>query len=238
MKFTHLHLHSHYSLLDGLPKIKEILDYAQELKMDSVALTDHGNLYGAVEFYKEAKKRGIKSIIGCEIYQAFNRMEEKRPNVDNKRYHLVLLVKNEEGYKNLVKLVTEAHLKGFYYKPRIDEEILSKHSSGLIGMSACLQGKIPRLIIANKIEEAKKAVLKYKEIFGPGNFYLELQHHPNIKEQKKVNQALIKFSKELDVPLVATCDTHYLRPDDAEAQDILMLINTGADPNDPERITM
>ncbi|HDJ30610.1 MAG TPA: DNA polymerase III subunit alpha, partial [bacterium] len=238
MKFTHLHLHSHYSLLDGLPKIDEIIEYVKELGMDSVALTDHGNLYGAVEFYKKAKQAGIKPIIGCEMYQAYERMEQKRPHIDDKRYHLVLLVKNKEGYKNLVKLVTEAHLRGFYYKPRIDEEILAQHSSGLIGLSACLQGKIPQLIIANKIEEAKKTALRFKEIFGEGNFYLELQHHPNIPEQKKVNQALIRFSKELNIPLVATCDSHYLRPEDAQAQDILMLINTGADPNDPERLTM
>ncbi len=238
MKFTHLHLHSHYSLLDGLPKIDEILDYTKKLGMTSIAITDHGNLYGAVEFYKKAVQKGIKPIIGCEIYQAFERMEQKRPHIDNKRYHLVLLVKNEEGYKNLVKLITQAHLKGFYYKPRVDEKLLSKHSSGLIALSACLQGKIPRLIIANKIEEAKKQALKYKEIFGPGNFYLEIQHHPNIKEQTKANKALIKLSKELEIPLVATCDAHYLKPEDAEAQDILMLINTGADPNDPERLTM
>jgi DNA polymerase-3 subunit alpha len=206
--------------------------------MDSVALTDHGNLYGAVEFYKKAKKKGIKPIIGCEVYQAVNKMEQKRPNIDNKRYHLLLLVKNKKGYENLVKLITAANLKGFYYKPRIDEEILAKHSEGLIGATACIQGKIPRLIIANKIEEAKKQALKYKEIFDPGSFYLEIQHHPNIKGQQKVNEQLIKFSKELDIPLIATCDSHYLNPEDAKAQDILMLINTGADPNDPERITM
>lgn len=238
MKFTHLHLHSHYSLLDGLPKIDEILDRAKELKMDSVAITDHGNLYGAIEFYKKAKKKGVKPIIGCEVYQAINRMDQQRPNIDNKKYHLILLAKNEEGYKNLVELVTKAHLEGFYYKPRIDEELLEKHSSGLICLSACLQGKIPKLIASNKIDEAKKTALKYKKIFGPDNFYLEIQHHPNIKKQEKVNKILIKLSKELDIPLVATCDTHYLKPEDAEAQDILMLINTGADRDDPERITM
>ena len=238
MKFTHLHLHSHYSLLDGLPKIDEILDHAEKLGMDSVALTDHGNLYGAVEFFKKAKKKGIKPIIGCEVYQALNEMEQKRPNIDNRRYHLILLAKNEKGYKNLVKLITAANLKGFYYKPRIDEELLAKHSEGLIGSTACIQGKIPQLILSNKIEQAKEAALEYKKIFGPGNFYLELQHHPNIQGQEKVNKQLIKFSKELDVPLIATCDSHYLNPEDAEAQDVLMLINTGADPNDPERITM
>jgi len=237
-KFTHLHLHSHYSLLDGLPKIDEILDYIKSQGMDSVALTDHGVLYGAVEFYKKAKARGIKPIIGCEVYQAFEKMEQKRPNIDNKRYHLILLVKNEEGYKNLVKLVTEAHLKGFYYKPRIDDDLLSEHSQGLIALSACLQGKIPQLILGKKIKEAEKTAQRYQEIFGKDNFYLELQHHPGIPEQEKVNKVLISFSKKLNIPLVATNDCHYLRKDDAEVQDILMLINTGSDPNDPERLTM
>lgn len=238
MKFTHLHVHSHYSLLDGLTKIDDLLDYVKKLGMDSVALTDHGVLYGAVEFYKKAKQAGIKPIIGCEVYMAYEKMTQKRPNIDDKRYHLVLLVKNEEGYKNLVKLVTESHLKGFYYKPRIDDELLAKHSSGLIALTACIQGKIPQLILANKIKQAENYILKYKKIFGEGNFYLEIQDHPNIKKQKKLNDTLIKLSKKLDVPLVATNDSHYLRPEDAEAQDILMLINTGAKPDDPERLTM
>jgi len=238
MKFTHLHVHSHYSLLDGLPKIDELLDYVKELGMDSVALTDHGVLYGAVEFYKKAKKAGIKPIIGVEIYQALERMKDKRPNIDDKRYHLVLLVKNEKGYKNLVKLITDSHLEGFYYKPRIDEELLEKHSEGLIALSACLQGKIPKLILQKKMKEAEETCLKYQEIFGKGNFYLELQHHPNLPDQEKVNKALISFSKKLDIPLVCTNDSHYLKPEDAEAQDILMLINTGSNPSDPERLTM
>ncbi|MFQ6049880.1 MAG: DNA polymerase III subunit alpha, partial [Candidatus Paceibacterales bacterium] len=237
-KFTHLHVHSHYSLLDGLPKIDELLDYVQKLGMDSVAITDHGALYGAVEFYKKAKKRGIKPIFGCEMYLAYEKMTDKRPNIDDKRYHLVLLVKNKAGYKNLVKLLTKAHLEGFYYKPRIDEELLAKHSEGLIGLSACLQGKIPRLILAKRMAEAEKTALRYQKFFGKENFYLELQHHPNIKEQKIINKALISLSKKLDIPLVATNDSHYLKPEDAEAQDLLMLINTGADPNDPERLTL
>ena len=159
-KFTHLHVHSHYSLLDGLSKIDELLDYVKELGMDSVAITDHGAIYGAVEFCKKAKKRGIRPIIGCEMYMALESMHQKRPNIDNKRYHLVLLVKNEKGYKNLVKLLTKAHLEGFYYKPRIDEELLAQYSDGLIASSACVLGKIPRLILAKKIEEAKKTALK------------------------------------------------------------------------------
>ena len=238
MKFSHLHVHSHYSLLDGLSKIDELLDYVKKLEMDSVAITDHGNIYGAVEFYKKAKEKGIKPIIGAEVYLAFERMTQERPNIDDKRYHLVLLVKNERGYKNLVKLITKAHLEGFYYKPRIDEELLAQYSEGLIGLSACLQGKIPKLILAKKIKEAQELALKYQETFGKDNFYLELEHHPNIPEQKKVNEALIFISKKTAIPLVATCDSHYLKPEDAEAQDILMLINTGADLNDPERLTM
>jgi len=238
MKFTHLHVHSHYSLLDGLPKIDELLDYVKELGMDSVALTDHGVLYGAVEFFKKAKAKGIKPIIGSEIYLALERMQQKRPNIDDKRYHLVLLVKDEQGYKNLVKLLTKAHLEGFYYKPRIDLKLLSKYSNGLIALSACLQGKIPKLILAKKIDEAERMAQKYQEIFGQDNFYLELQHHPNIKEQKIVNKALISISQKYGIPLIATNDVHYLKPEDAEAQDVLMLINTGADPNDPERLTL
>ena len=236
--FTHLHVHSHYSLLDGLPKIDEVLNYAVELGMDSLALTDHGSLYGALEFYKKAIERGIKPIIGAEIYMALERMDQRRPNIDDKRYHLVLLVKNEEGYKNLVKLITRSHLEGFYYKPRIDEELLAKHTSGLICLSSCLQGKIPQLILAKKINEAEQLSLRYQEIFGKDNFYLEVQHHPNIKIQKIVNQQLATISKKYGVPLVATNDVHYLKSEDAEAQDILMLINTGSDPNDPERLTM
>jgi len=237
-KFTHLHVHSHYSLLDGLPKIDELLDYVKSLGMESVALTDHGVLYGAVEFFKKAKERGIKPIIGCEFYVAREKLTQKRPKIDDKRYHLVILAKNEIGYKNLVKLVTKAHLEGFYYKPRIDEEILETHSEGLICLSGCLQGKIPQLILAKKIKEAEKLAKKYQEIFGKENFYLEIQHHPNIKEQTKVNEVLISFSKKLNIPLVATNDVHYLKPEDAEAQDILMLINTNSNPDDPERLTM
>ncbi|HPZ75014.1 MAG TPA: DNA polymerase III subunit alpha [Candidatus Pacearchaeota archaeon] len=238
MKFTHLHVHTHYSLLDGLPKIDDLLNYVKKLGMDSVAITDHGAMYGVIEFYQKAKKAGIKPIIGEEFYIAKEEMEQKRPNIDNEKYHLILLAKNFTGYQNLVKLTTKAWLEGFYYKPRIDEKTLKEHSEGLICLSACLQGKIPRLVLAGKLEEAEKLALKYQEIFGKDNFYLELQHHPHIPEQQKANNALILLSKKLNIPLVATNDVHYLKKDDAEAQDILMLVNTGADPNDPERLTM
>ncbi|HQK58388.1 MAG TPA: DNA polymerase III subunit alpha [Candidatus Pacearchaeota archaeon] len=238
MKFTHLHLHSHYSLLDGLSKIDEILDKIKGLQMDSVALTDHGVMYGAVEFYEKAKAKGIKPIIGCEFYEAVASMDDKTPQTGGRRYHLILLAKNQEGYNNLVKLVTEAHLRGFYYKPRIDLELLENHSNGLICLSACLQGRIPSLLLAGKFDEAEQTARRYEKMFGSGNYYLEIQPHPNLPEQVKVNSLLIALSKKTGIPLVATNDSHYTNKDDAEAQDILMLINTGADLNDQERLTM
>jgi len=237
-KFTHLHVHSHYSLLDGLPKIDQLLDRVKELGMDSIALTDHGNMYGAIEFYKKAKAKGIKPIIGAEIYIAFEGMRQERPGIDDKIYHLIVLAKNEEGYRNLVKLLTKAHLEGFYYKPRVDEELLLKHANGLIALSGCLTGKVARLVLARKLEEAKAAALRYEEIFGKGNFYLELQSHPKIQVQETANKGIIEIAKATGIPLVATADSHYLRPEDSEAQDVLMLINTGAKPDDPERLTL
>jgi DNA polymerase III subunit alpha len=237
-KFTHLHVHSHYSLLDGLPKVGQLLDRVEELGMDSVALTDHGNMYGAIEFYQKAKEKGIKPIIGCEIYLAFEGMLDKRPGVDDTNYHMIVLAKNEKGYQNIIKLLTKAHLEGYYYKPRVDEEFLKEHSEGIIALSACLNGKVSKFILAGKIEEAEKQALRYQEIFGKGNFYLELQDHPNISEQKTVNGALKQIAKKTEIPLVATADSHYLRKDDADAQDILMLINTGAKVDDPERLTL
>ncbi len=237
-KFVHLHTHSHYSLLDGLPKIPELVDYVKELGMDSVGLTDHGVMYGAVEFFKEAKAKGIKPIIGCEVYMATEGHKDKRANIDNKSWHMILLAKNQKGYENLVKLVTIAHLEGYYYKPRIDEELLEKHAEGLIGTSACLNGKIPKLLLAGKLEEAEALALRYAKLFGPDSFYLELQYHQNIPEQQVLNKKIIELHKKTGLPLVATNDIHYLRTEDAEAQDILMLINTGADVNDPERLSL
>jgi len=235
--FCHLHVHSHYSLLDGLPKIDDLIKYVKELGMTAVALTDHGVMYGVVEFFKKAKKEGIKPIIGMEAYVAPNGIHLKRAKIDEERYHLVLLAKNYQGYKNLIKLSTIAHLDGFYYKPRIDNNILKKYHEGLICLSGCLVGQISRLIISKKNEEAKKVALEYKEIFGK-DFYLEIQPHPNIEEQRIVNDALIKMSKELDIPIVATCDSHYLRPKDADIQDILVCIQTNNKINDEERLTM
>ena len=238
MKFTHLHVHSHYSLLDGLAKIDQLLDACQELKMPSIALTDHGSMHGLVEFFQKAKKRGIRPILGCEIYLAPNGMHQKRPNIDAKSNHLVLLIKNKVGYRNLVKLVTKAHLEGFYYKPRIDKDLLREYSEGLIGMSACLAGEIPQAVISNNLEKAEKLALEYRGIFDKDDFYLEIQHHPGFPEQKIANEALIKISKKHNIPLVATNDTHYVKEEDAEAQDVLMSVQTDKRISDQNRLTM
>ncbi|HEB01416.1 MAG TPA: DNA polymerase III subunit alpha, partial [Candidatus Portnoybacteria bacterium] len=214
------------------------LDYCQELGMNSIALTDHGNMYGVVEFFKKAKKRGIKPIIGSEFYLAPNGMKLKRPKIDEKRHHLVLLAKNSQGYQNLIKLTTKAHLEGFYYRPRIDKELLKKHAQGLIALSACLQGSIPQAIISGNFKKAEEEVLEYQEIFGPGNFYLELQDHPQQKRQEMVNKKLIELAKKHNLPLVATNDIHYLKPEDAEVQDILLCIQTNSKVEDEDRLNM
>ncbi len=238
MSFTHLHVHSEYSLLDGLPKIDQLLSHVKKHGMDSVALTDHGALYGSIEFYKKAKEAGIKPIIGAEIYMATDGMLDKRPHIDNKSYHMVLLAKNEKGYQNLVRIITQAQLKGFYYKPRIDEDFLKNHTEGLIALTACIKGKVPHLVLTKEREKAKELALYYKNIFEKNSFYLEIQHHPNIEEQKIVNDEFIKISRETGIPLVATCDSHYLQSEDATTQDILMSIGTGSDINNSERLTM
>ena len=229
--FAHLHVHTAYSLLDGSIKIKNLINKVAELNMPAVAITDHGAMYGAIEFYKAAVERGIKPIIGCEVYVAPHSRNQKETK---KEYHLVLLAQNKKGYENLTKLVSIAYLEGFYYKPRVDKEVLAAHSEGLIALSACLAGEIPALILQGSADEAKKAALQYKEIFKE-RFYLELQDH-GIKEQKTVNEALIKLGKELNIPLVATNDVHYLERKDAEIHDILFCIQTQKTINDPDRM--
>jgi len=237
-KFTHLHVHTHYSLLDGLTKIDNLIKRVKELGMDSIAITDHGTMYGVVEFYQKAKKMGIRPIIGCEMYMAENGMYNKGGTTNNRRYHLILLAKNRTGYKNLIKLVTKAHLEGFYYKPRIDKELLKKHSEGLVCLSACLAGEISRLIMADQYEKAKKEVLDYQDIFGKGNYFIEIQRHHNIEDQNIVTPQLIKLAKETNIPMVATADSHYLNKDDAKAHDILLAVQTGNKLDDKDRLTL
>ncbi len=237
MSFVHLHVHSHYSLLDGLPKIDELIEEAKKQKMKAVALTDHGVMYGIIEFYQKAKAAGIKPIIGVEAYIAPNGLLDKRPKIDEKPFHLVLLAKNEKGYKNLIKLTSIAHLQGFYYKPRLDKEVLKQHSEGIIALSACLQGEIPRLIINNQIKKAEEVLQEYKKIFGD-DFYLEVQDHPNLREQKIANKVIFKLAKKYKIPLVATNDVHYLKEEDAEIQDILLCVQMKKKKDDPNRLSM
>ena len=238
-KYTHLHVHSHYSLLDGLGKIDDLLDRAKELGMDSIALTDHGVMYGAVELFIKAKEKGIKPIIGCEMYVASGDYKSKDPTAENrKRYHLILLVKNDEGYHNLMKLVSIAHLDGFYYKPRINRELLKKYAKGLIGLSACAEGEIPAHIIMGKYDKAKEIALDYKNIFDEDSFFLEVQDHPNFPNQKIANDGIFKLAKEIDVPVVATCDVHYVNKADADAQDILLCVQTNRKVFEKDRMNL
>lgn len=232
--FVHLHVHTEYSLLDGSAKIKELVLRAKELGMDSIAITDHGAMYGAVEFYKAALESGIKPIIGCEVYVApESRLMKDAKNGGN--YHLVLLAENDEGYQNLIKLVSYGFIDGFYYKPRIDKELLRKHHKGLIASSACLAGEVARNIINVSYEKAKEAALEYLDIFGEGNFFLELQDH-GIREQKQVNMALVRMSEETGIPLIATNDSHYIYKEDAEPHDILLCIQTAKTILDEDRM--
>lgn len=236
-EFVHLHVHSHYSLLDGLPKIPELVAHATKEKMKALALTDHGVMYGAVEFFQEAKKAGIKPIIGVEAYVARNGHLNKRARIDERPYHMVLLARTLEGYRNLIKLTTIAHLEGYYYRPRMDIDLLRKYGTGLIATTACLQGHIPQLILANDLAGARKAIRDYQEIFGVEHFFLELQHHPSIENQRVVNETLISLAREMDVPLIATNDVHYLLQEDAEPQDILLCIQTKRQLADTERMS-
>lgn len=239
MKFTHLHVHSHYSLLDGLIKIDDLITKTKELGMDSLALTDHGALYGAVEFFQKAKKAGIKPIIGCEIYVASGSMDNKTNAPDNKRYHLTVLVKNKVGYKNLVKLITKAHLEGFYYKPRVDKNLLRRHSDGLICLSGCRNSEISHFLTINQAENAETAALEYQDIFGKDNFYIEIQ--PHFFADGKNPDIFLKtadFAKKLGIPLAATNDVHYISKEDDDYHDVLLAIGTGNKVSDPNRLSV
>ncbi|MBQ5474024.1 MAG: DNA polymerase III subunit alpha, partial [Lachnospiraceae bacterium] len=236
MSFTHLHVHSEFSLLDGSCKIKELVAKAKELGFDSLALTDHGVMYGIIDFYKAAKEVGIKPILGCEVYLAPGSRLDKETGKNSERYyHLILLAENNKGYENLMKIVSQGFIDGFYYKPRVDYETLEKYHEGIICLSACLAGEVQRYMAKGLYEEGREAALKYEKIFGKGNYFLELQDH-GIPEQKIVNSNLVRLSKELNIDLVATNDTHYINAEDAAAHDILLCIQTGKKVADTDRM--
>lgn len=237
MNFVHLHLHTEFSLLDGANRIKTLPKRIKELGMDACAVTDHGSMYGAVDFYEACKREGIKPIIGAEVYLAASSRFSKDKVEDKRSYHLVLLARNNEGLKNLNRLVSLAHIEGFYYRPRVDHELLRRHSEGLICLSACLSGEIPRALLNGDYEGAKRLALWYEETFGEGNFYLELQSN-GLSEQLLVNQDLIRLSEETGIPLVATNDCHYTRQEDAKAHEILLCMQTGKRMSDPDRMRL
>ena len=235
MSFVHLHVHSEYSLLDGSSRVKKLPKKAKELGMNSIALTDHGVMFGIIDFYKACKEEGVKPILGCEIYVAPRNLTQKEGKQDAANYHLILLAKNNEGYKNLMKRDSLAYVDGFYYKPRIDYENLKKYSEGIIALSACLGGEVQQHILHNDYEEAKRKAYLYEEIFGKGNFFLEIQDH-GIEEQKKVNQVLYKLSEETQIPLVATNDVHYIEKEESKAHEILVCIQTGKTIDDDNKL--
>ncbi|HEX2937412.1 MAG TPA: DNA polymerase III subunit alpha, partial [Ruminiclostridium sp.] len=234
-EFVHLHLHSEYSLLDGACRINDIVGRAKELCQKSIAITDHGVMYAAVDFYKLAKKAGIKPIIGCEVYTAARTRHDRMYHPDSEHGHLVLLCKDSEGYHNLIKLVSTAWIDGFYGKPRVDWELLSRYSKGLIALSACLSGEIPRLLLENDYDGAKQKALNYQNLFGEGNYYLELQDH-GISEQKSINPLIARISRETGIPLVATNDVHYIKKENAHLQRVLLCIQTNKTIDDPNGI--
>ena len=231
-----MHVHTEYSLLDGSNKIKEYVARVKGLGMDSAAITDHGVMFGVIDFYKEAKKAGINPILGCEVYVApGSRFDKEASGGDDRYHHLVLLAENNQGYANLMKIVSKGFVEGFYYKPRVDIEVLREYHEGIIALSACLAGEVQRYLVRGMYEEACRAAKRYEEIFGKGNFFLELQDH-GIPEQKMVNQQLLRMSQELSIDLVATNDVHYTYESDAEAHDILLCIQTGKKLQDEDRM--
>ena len=234
--FIHLHNQSDFSILDGALKTSALVDAAYQNKMPAVALTDHGNIFGAVNFFKQANEKKIKPILGCEIYVTpESRFDKSLERKGPRHFHLVLLVQDEKGYGNLCRLITKAYLEGFYYKPRIDKELLVQHSEGLIGLSACLKGEISYDLGLGLEDKAEEAAREYAAFFAPEDFYVELMDH-GIPAQKEVNPLLIKLAKKLELPLVATNDVHYIRKEDHESQDILLCIQTNKKVTDQDRI--
>src|SRR5881394_509155 len=233
--FVHLHLHTEYSLLDGAVRMKELMKKAVEFGMPAVAVTDHGNLFGAIEFYQEATRAGIKPIIGCEAYVAPQSHKEKANSLREAAYHFTLLARDETGYHNLVKLISTAHLDGFHYRPRIDKELLAQHSAGLIGLSGCLASEVNSAIQSNKIDIAKQAAAEYRDILGPENFFIEMHDH-GMEEQKWCNAMLPKLAKDLGLGLVAANDVHFLRRSDHDAHDVMLCIGTGKMVQDENRM--
>lgn len=227
MSFTHLHVHTEYSLLDGSNKIKEYVSRVKELGMNSAAITDHGVMYGVIDFYKAARAAGIKPVLGCEVYVApGSRFDRELSHGDDRYYHLVLLAENNKGYQNLMKIVSKGFVEGYYYKPRVDIEVLETYHEGIIALSACLAGEVQRYLVRGLYEEAKETACKYEKCFGKGNFFLELQDH-GIPDQKTVNAGLMRMSEETGIELVATNDVHYTYAEDAEPHDILLCLQTG-----------
>jgi DNA polymerase-3 subunit alpha len=235
--FVHLHLHTEYSVLDGFSQIGPLCARAAELEMPALAITDHGVMYGVIDFYNGCKKVGVKPIIGVETYMALEKHTRRFPE-DKKQYHLVLLARNAAGYRNLVSLVTTAHLDGFYYKPRIDRELLAAHSEGVIALSACAGGEPAQHVLNGDLKAAREAAAWYRDLLGPDGYYLELQRHPGLPELEQVNQELVRIARELHIPLIATNDPHYIRADDAQAHDILLCLQTNKTLNDPDRMRM
>src|SRR3954471_21577535 len=232
-EFTHLPLHTEYSLLDGACDVHKLIDRVAALGQRSVAMTDHGNIYGAVHFFNAAKAKGIKPILGCELYIC--KAEDHRAETPNDQYnHLLVLAESEEGYRNLVRLTSEAALHGFYRKPRVSREFLSRHTKGLIGFSCCLAGELNQHLMAGKYEEAKKTAGRFEDMFGKGNFFLEVQDH-GLQPDKPVREALYKMERELGIPLIATNDSHYVGSDDSRAHEILLCVQTAGSMNDPNR---
>jgi len=235
---VHLHVHSEFSLLDGLSRLPDLCQSAADSGMTALALTDHGAMYGMIKFSHAARAAGIKPIYGCEIYQAARGMDQRDPQKDRRAYHLVLLAENQVGYQNLMELVTRAHLDGFYYKPRVDKEMLAQHAEGLICLSACISGIVPALIQDGQLDQARREAAWYRDVFGPGRYYLELQRHQGIPGLDTINAQLVSLSRELDIPLVATNDVHYVHKEDARIQELLLAIQTQTTLTDPSRMRM